>query len=567
MTPSRKLALTVAFLVVSLATHALDRQAFTFTNYDLRVTVVPAKQGFAVTGSLHARNDSSAPQKFLALQISSSLQWTSVSVGKEEVAWVQQPYTTDIDHTGEVTEAILTLANPVAPGASVTVNFAYEGTITLNTGRLLRVNTPGTYAARSDWDQITDSYSAVRGLGYVAWYPVSVEAVLLTSGPAVWDRISEWKLRHRGSTLQATFNIPAGKEVVSNADESRRTGDFEEITFHSLGNITPTFAIAPYQMIERPGVIVYHLAEHTQLARDYIIAAEKATPQISDFFGVPRQKLVLIELPNQEVLPFDDGSPYYFLPLVKLEPEAAEMMMGHQLVHTVNRSIRPWINEGLATLAQLLVRERQAGREQALAFLNQFRESLVDAAKEAAQRAPGKGEPLATTNDQILFRSKSAYVWFMLRDMVGEKALSAAVHAYSQEQDTQPAYIQGLIEANTRPRQSLEQFFDDWVYRDKGLPDFKIVTAYPRSTLSDTYLVTVTVENMGEPGAPIVVGVMSDKGERTERGFIAGHGKTVVRVMFPGTPTQAWVNDGSVPETDITNNTFELKNLPPPAPR
>jgi hypothetical protein len=56
---------------------------------------------------------------------------------------------------------------------------------------------------------------------------------------------------------------------------------------------------------------------------------------------------------------------------------------------------------------------------------------------------------------------------------------------------------------------------------------------------------------------------MSEKGERREKGFIAGHGKTVIRVSFPGTPTRAWVNDGSVPESDIENNAAEIKNVPP----
>jgi hypothetical protein len=75
--------------------------------------------------------------------------------------------------------------------------------------------------------------------------------------------------------------------------------------------------------------------------------------------------------------------------------------------------------------------------------------------------------------------------------------------------------------------------------------------------------VTITVENDGEACAPIVVGVMSDQGERREKGFLAGHGKTIIRVAYPGTPAKAWVNDGSVPETDIKNNTFDIKNVAP----
>jgi hypothetical protein len=554
----------VSALAVALCAHALDRHAFTFTNYNLKVTVDPARQGFSVTGSLQARNDSGAPQKNLTLQISGALHWTAVTVGNDQVPWVQQTYTTDIDHTGEVSEAILTLPAEVAPGSSVTATFSYEGAITLNTGRLLRVNTPGTYAARTDWDQISDSFTAVRGLGYVTWYPVAMNAVSLSDGTALWDRIAEWRQRHRSSVLHVNFAATPGKELVTNADETNKSGDSVDVTYRSLATITPTFAAAVYQVIERPGMTVYHVPEHTQLARDYVNAAEKVMPQVSDFFGTPKRKLVVVELPSEEVLPFDDGSAVYFTPIMKLEPQALEMLMGHQLVHTIVSSGRPWINEGLAHLAQLLIRERQGGREAALAYLNQFRETLVEAEKVSLQAAPGKGEPLATTSDQILFRSKSSYVWFMLRDLVGDTALSAAIQKYNPAQDTQPAYIQSLIEAQTSPHQSLEQFFDDWVYRDKGLPDFKISAVYPRPTLAtNTYIVTVTVENLGEPSAPIYVGVMSEKGERREKGYIAGHGKTVIRISYPGTPSKAWVNDGSVPETDITNNIFDIKNLPP----
>jgi hypothetical protein len=554
-----KLALLWAF-TVALGASALDRQAFTFTTYNLKVTIDPVKQEFLVTGSVQARNDSKSPQKNIVLQISGGLQWTSATVGKDQVPWVQQTYTTDIDHTGQVSEALLTLPAEVAPGASVTVDVSYGGGLTLNTGRLLRVDTPGTYAARSDWDQVSDNFCAVRGLGYVVWYPVAMDAVSLSDGTALWDRIAEWKLRHRDSVLRVDFITPGDKRLVTNADEV--TGDF--VVYRSFAKVTPTFSYAAYQTLERPGMTVYHLAEHTQFARDYVNAAEKVMPEVSEYFGAPQRKLVVVELPSEEVLPFDDGNAVYFAPIMKLEPKSEEMMMGHQLVHTIISSPRPWINEGLGHLAQLLIRERQDGREGALSYLNQFRETVAETEKAALQEAPNKGDPLATSNDQIMFRSKSSYVWFMLRDMVGDKALSAAIHNYQPQADSQPGYIQSLIEAQTSPHQSLEQFFDDWVYRDKGLPDFKIATVYPRATLGrDVYIVTVTVENTGEPSAPVVVGVMSEKGERREKGFIAGHGKTVIRVSFPGTPTRAWVNDGSVPESDINNNAAEIKNLPP----
>src|SRR6266550_4265108 len=52
---------------------ALDREAFTFTSYDLDVRVEPEQQRLAVRGKLTLRNDSASAQKNLCLQISSTL--------------------------------------------------------------------------------------------------------------------------------------------------------------------------------------------------------------------------------------------------------------------------------------------------------------------------------------------------------------------------------------------------------------------------------------------------------------------------------------------------------------
>ncbi len=552
--------LPAIILLFSLAATALDRQAFTFTNYNLKVKLDPAKQGFAVSGSLQARNDSATPQKNLVLQISGTLAWTSVRVGDHEVAWVQQPYTSDIDHSGSLSEAILTLPAPVLPGASLTIEFEYGGTIPLNTGRLLRVNTPGTYAARTDWDRISESFTAVRGLGYVAWYPVAMEAVSLNDGPAVWDGVADWNRRQRNSGMKASFTVPVGTQLVSNADSQSVTGDETELTYQSIGLHVPTFVLAAFQKIERDGMTVYHLPEHTQTARDYVNAAEKVAPQITDWFGPQKSKLVVIELPDQDVLPYDDGSPFFFTPLLNIQPAAIELMMGHQLVHTILSSPRPWIEEGLGYLGQLLVREKQAGRDAALELLDQFNAPLADVEKAALEA--GKPQPLATSNDQLLYRAKSAFVWFMLRDMVGDDALSAALRKYQPQADTQPAYMQSLIESQMKPKGNLESFFDDWVYRDKGLADFRIDSVYPRATLGTNYVVTVTVENLGEAGANATVLVSSTKGQRAEHVWVAGKGKAVIRVSYPDVPEKVRVNEGSVPEWNLSNNEYEIKNLP-----
>ena len=66
---------------------------------------------------------------------------------------------------------------------------------------------PDDVAARNDWDQISDDFTAVRGLGYVAWYPVAIDAVSMSDGNAVFDAIAAWKYRQQHSEFDARIIV------------------------------------------------------------------------------------------------------------------------------------------------------------------------------------------------------------------------------------------------------------------------------------------------------------------------------------------------------------------------
>ncbi|MGB6802927.1 MAG: hypothetical protein WBE31_11700, partial [Candidatus Sulfotelmatobacter sp.] len=72
---------------------SLDREAFTFTNYDLDARVEPDLQRLGVRGTITLRNDSQVPQKIAVLQISSSLDWRSIRAGGKQLQFVAQSYT------------------------------------------------------------------------------------------------------------------------------------------------------------------------------------------------------------------------------------------------------------------------------------------------------------------------------------------------------------------------------------------------------------------------------------------------------------------------------------------
>src|SRR5208337_3115975 len=106
-------------------------------------------------------------------------------------------------------------------------------------------------------------------------------------------------------------------------------------------------------------------------------------------------------------------------------------------------------------------------------------------------------------------------VWWMLRDMVGEAALKKAIAAYRPEQDKDPSYMPRLIAAQTQ--RDLQWFFDDWVYHDRGLPDFKVESAFSRKAMANAFITTITVENLGTAGAEVPFTVKFAGGTLTKR--------------------------------------------------
>ena len=155
-------------------------------------------------GRITLRNESDGPQKNIALQISSSLHWVSIKLDGKPVEFLSQAYTSDIDHTGALTEAIVTVA-PVSPEKTIDLEIGYEGTITQDASRLIRIGVPAETAKHSDWDQIGHTFSTVRGIGYVAWYPVATEAASLSDGDSVLATVGRWKQRESQAEMKVNL--------------------------------------------------------------------------------------------------------------------------------------------------------------------------------------------------------------------------------------------------------------------------------------------------------------------------------------------------------------------------
>jgi len=552
------------------AAWGLEREAFTIAKYDLEIRLEPEQQRLGARGKITLRNDSTQPRKVVALQISSSLNWRSIRVDGKAVQYVSQPYMSDIDHTGALSEAIVTLPAEIKPKDSVELEVGYEGVIPRDVTRLTRIGVPDEIARHSSWDQISPSFTAVRGAGYVAWYPITTESADFSEGNSLFEVADRWKAREAGSEFRVRLRFSEasseGPPTLLCDGHGGDSAEFErnhavsaDCTWSPLGTVTPTFAMAEYVDGSRALLRLFSFPGHEAGAATYSNALDPAMKFVSEWFGPPSRPVTIADFADPHSAPFESGT-LLMASLAAEDSKLAGINLVHELVHSALLSSRPWVYEGLAHFAEAMYRQEQGGRQAALDLLGLHRAAFLDSEKEISAAPQGKGsgvgQPLASTFDETYYRSKAAYVWWMLRDMIGDDALKQAIRKYRAEDDKDPKYVEQLVESAAK--RDLSWFFDDWVYQDRGLPDFHVQSVHPWKTEKDVQIVTVTLENLGSAGAEVPFTIRFEGGEITQRIEVRGKGTATTRVELLGTASEIVVNDGSVPESDLTNNVFKI---------
>jgi hypothetical protein len=591
------LAVLILFLLSPWSLRALDRNAFSITQYNLKIQLDPATHGFAADGTVVLRNDSDQPLHNAVLQISSSLDWKSVQMNGKPLLRVTHPFTSDIEHTGELSEAVLTFPEDVAPKGTVELAISYAGVIPKSSARLEQADASKEVAAASDWDEIAENFTALRGIGFVAWYPIATDAVSISDGSSYSLVLQKWKSRESGAQFKleaCTTGVNAKNQLfvfgssvqapARQAASAQNAGKqnaaalscaaFPRVT---LALSTPTLvlgALARRDMAtEGVDATIVYPADQAQVAGAYAALMKPAEALVNQWFGKAKRSLLIIGLPDAHDVPWESGDAL-FTPL-KREAKLAQLSLVHQFTHAAFPSPRPWIYEGLAHFAQALQSEGAESRAAALEYMAQQLPALLDDEKEnveIAEHAHPRPISIVFTslvagNDEVLYRSKAMYVWWMLRDMLGDTVLERALAKYQAEEDTNPAYVQHLLETEAKAAgvtADLETFFNDWVYRDRGLPDFRVASTFARPLLNSPagngFLVTITIENLGDAGAEVPVTLSAaNKESVTKRLLVPAGGKGSVRITTQNQPQTVTVNDGSVPESDSTNNSATVQ--------
>ena len=607
-----------------------ERKALTFTAYDLDVHLTPASAGISVRAGLTVRNDSAAPLSRLILEITSSMHWDAFSSHTAASAAAPLKFAarlvdTDADHTGLMAEAVVTLPQPLAPGASIALTALYSGAIPPSAERLERIGAPADQALAADWDAVAGSNpdaltggTALRGFGNVLWYPVAAPPVFLGDGAKLFQAVGSMKLRQSA----ATFRLRLAVEYVGDPpDAAFFCGRREQLiaisdnpnmpAAESPGIATAVFAPqplgfrVPYLFVTGSAAsdtgtpanpdLIAAVTSHYDALPAYSAAAALVEPLLTDWLGAqPDTALTILDHPGQ---PFEDDA-LLVRPMRAVEPATLAPSLAHSLTHVWIHSSHPWIDEGLAQFVSLLWTERTAGRAAALAELQDAARTLALAEPEDPDSTPSPasssasssgdsssqtssssnpsdqtdahgppvspaGESLIAATGEVFYRTKAAAVWWMLRSIVGDEALKQALQAYRLDAklDHDPAGFEHTLEMSSH--KDLRWFFNDWVYRDRGLPDLSIVSVTPsqlesRNGSPDGWLVAVVVRNDGYAEAEIPVTVRSRTASQTMKMRIPGRSSASTRIVFAGTPEQVDANDGGVPETQTSVHTRQL---------
>ncbi|HEY6375809.1 MAG TPA: M1 family aminopeptidase [Edaphobacter sp.] len=562
-----------------------ERDSLVFTAYDLDAHVIPASSQLAVHARFGVRNSGAAPLDRLALQLSSTLRWENLalatSAGVQPLKFVQQIIHTDADHTGEATEAVITLPHPFAPGDTLDLTAIYSGPIEFSARRLDVIDAPPSQAARTDWDAITPEVSGLRGFGNVLWYPTASAPLFLGDGAKLFQSVGRTKLQQASTPIHLRLTVEyvgdAPKDAYFNGQREPllsitenpdtpvadapgiATADFAS---QPLGFRIPSLFLTDRVATPASNHLITTITGRTEAIPAYTGAADTIQPLLADWLGAaPLTSLTILDHEGQ---PFEDGA-FLVTDMRAVDANTIVPPLVHSLTHAWFRSSHAWLNEGVPQFMSLLWISRTQGRDAAIQQLQQLRIPLSlaepsgsqisdSAASSSNPQSTSEGQSLIQAKDELYYRNKAAAVLWMLRSVVGDEALKQALQLYrrSGEADADPHHFQRVVEQASK--KDLNWFFNDWVYQDRGLADLSIASVTPRELPAQgnkaaSWLIAVEVRNDGEATADVPVTVRSGTLTATQRVRVPGHSSASTRIVFEGTPDEILLNDGSVPET------------------
>ena len=533
----------------------------------------------AVLARITIRSSSAKPLSKIALQISSSLHWDGVSVMQNgtsvKLPFDQHMLETDADHTGAASECLISLPEPLKPGASSKLTLLYSGAIHQTGVPLGRLGASETEVARASWDVISPEGTFLRGFGDVLWYPVASAQVFLGDGSALSQAAGQQMLRQSAApfrirvSAEYTGKSPAeilfcGRQGALRDVKDQRDAPFAdasgvataEFSLPELGFRIPSLFVTNDAVLGNSGIVRVVSADTSALDR-LTAASAPISAFLSEWLGKGTDRNLTV-IDHRGVSYADHA--LLVAPVSGADADTLVSELAPGLANASFRSAHGWLDQGVPQFLTLLWIERTKGRP---ALMSSFEEQLHALSFAEAMTHPARSGGLLAAVDPVFYRVKAMAVLWQLRGIVGDDALKVAIDRYSSEPhwDRDAHGFQKLVEEVSA--KDLRWFFDDWVYEDHGLPDLSIASVTPRALASTAagrsgWLVAVEVRNEGDAAAEVPVTIRSGALTATERLRINAHAAASTRILFQGTPQEVQVNDGSVPETASSVHTESI---------
>ena len=96
---------------------------------------------------------------------------------------------------------------------------------------------------------------------------------------------------------------------------------------------------------------VFFFPNHKEEVEGYEAAADQVLPLITDWFGEPKGKANVFELPDPGSAPFETGG-MTLMPMSNPDRGLARITLAHGITHAAFSSSRPWVSEGIAHFMQ-----------------------------------------------------------------------------------------------------------------------------------------------------------------------------------------------------------------------
>ena len=280
----------------------------------------------------------------------------------------------------------------------------------------------------------------------------------------------------------------------------------------------------------------------------------------------PRTQLTVLDLPDPEDVPWESG-PLLVIPVRNGPPDQLSSVLSHSMTHAWMAPTPYWLNEGAANFMGTLWDDHQHRRDQALGTLEASRPALALA--EPPTPGEGAGQPLTRATSPVYYRTKADLHSLDAarpgRRRCARRCSPRIERSFRQrESHKRKSHSFEAALKSAAPGKNLNWLFADWIDSDHGLPDLTIDKVFPNAVQSGNWLVSVTISNAGYAAAEVPVTVRSATNKTTERVFVPARGTVTPRILVQGKPTEAQINDGTIPETQASVHVMHLDQKPEP---